>query len=98
VNVELAPGQKLSYPKIFLEGFESKLRKVNTYYALKRRDQIPPPQLRILAPGSFAIVRQRQLEKGIPDSQLKFPHISEDRSFLAGLVIEQEFRLPEARN
>ncbi len=98
VNVELAPGQKLSYPKIFLAGFESKLRKVNTYYALKRRDQIPPPQLRILAPGSFAIVRQRQLEKGIPDSQLKFPHISEDRNFLAGLVIEQEFRLPEARD
>ncbi len=38
-------------------------------------------------------MRQRQLEKGVPDSQLKFPHISGDREFLAGLVVEKEVRL-----
>lgn len=98
VNIELAPGEKISHLQTFLERFESKLSEVNTYYALKRRDQIPPPRLRILAPGSFAIVRQRQLQKGIPDSQLKFPHISEDRSFLAELKVEQEIWLPEERD
>jgi hypothetical protein len=38
------------------------------------------------------------LERGIPDSQLKFPHISEDRQFLAGLRVEQEVRLLEDLN
>jgi hypothetical protein len=47
-----------------------------------------------LAPGSFAIVRQRQVAKGMSDSQLKIPHINEDRTFLGGLKIEQEFTLP----
>jgi hypothetical protein len=95
VNVELAPNQTLSNPQDLLASFERKLKEINLYYASKRRDQVPPPRLRILETGSFAIVRQRQLQKGIPDSQLKFPHISEDRSFLAGLRVEMEVKLPE---
>jgi hypothetical protein len=98
VNIELAPNRELSNPQAFLASFDQKLKEINVYYAAKRRDQVPPPRLRILAPGSFAIVRQRQLQRGIPDSQLKFPHISEDRSFLAGLAVEQEVRLPEDLN
>ena len=54
---------------------------------------MPAPHLQILAPGSFAILRQRQLEKGVPDSQLKFPHITEDRGFLGGLKVEREIEL-----
>jgi hypothetical protein len=95
VNIELAPGETLSNPQAFLVSFERKLKEINVYYASKRRDQVPPPRLRILEPGSFAIVRQRQLQKGIPDSQLKFPHISEDRNFLSGLNVLHEVRLPE---
>ncbi|MES1023103.1 GH3 auxin-responsive promoter family protein [Gloeocapsa sp. BRSZ] len=95
VNIELIGDRPLSNPQTFLAGFDQKLKEINVYYGAKRRDQVPPPRLRILAPGSFAIIRQRQLQKGIPDSQLKFPHISEDRNFLSGLTIEQEFRLPE---
>ena len=96
VNIELRPGFTLKNPQRFLDSFDQKLRQANTSYALRRpKNFIPPPRLRILAPGSFAILRQRQLERGIPDSQLKFPHISEDRQFLAGLVVEQEIRLPE---
>jgi hypothetical protein len=95
VNIELAEGQKLSDPQAFLVRFDSKLKEINTYYEVRRRDQVPPPRLRILAPGSFVIVRQRQLQRGIPDPQLKFPHISEDRDFLAGLIVEQEIRLLE---
>ncbi len=98
VNIELSPGQILTNPQAFLVSFDRKLKEINVYYEAKRRDQVPPPRLRILAAGSFAIVRQRQLQKGIPDSQLKFPHISEDRSFLAGLIVEQEVRLPEDRD
>jgi hypothetical protein len=95
VNVELADNYTLSNPQAFLRRFDEKLKEINVYYKAKRRDQVPSPRLRILASGSFAIVRQRQLLKGIPDSQLKFPHISEDRNFLAGLRVEQEIRLPE---
>ncbi|MGB7441728.1 MAG: GH3 auxin-responsive promoter family protein [Coleofasciculaceae cyanobacterium] len=94
LNIELLPGQKLEDPQAFLASFEEKLKQANKSYALKRPDNyIPSPRLRILKPGSFAILRQRQLEKGVPDSQLKFPHISNDRSFLEGLKVEQEFRM-----
>ena len=93
-NIELAPGYTLDNSQAFLASFDRKLQEVNTHYEISRRDPIPPPRLRILSSGSFAILRQRQLQKGIPDSQLKFPHISEDRNFLAELPLEQEVRLP----
>lgn len=93
VNIELALGATLSNPEAFLTSFDCKLQEINTHYEISRRDPIPPPRLRILTTGSFSILRQRQLQKGIPDSQLKFPHISEDRGFLAGLTVEQEIRL-----
>ena len=93
-NIELAPGYKLANSQAFLASFDRRLQEVNTHYEISRRDPIPPPRLRILSSGSFAILRQRQLQKGIPDSQLKFPHISEDRNFLADLPLEQEVRLP----
>lgn len=94
VNIELAPGHTLENPQTFLASFDRKLSEMNPSYAVKRPDNyVPAPRLRILAPGSFTILRQQQLQKGIPDSQLKFPHISEDRNFLAGLTVEQEVRL-----
>ncbi|MBD2040422.1 GH3 auxin-responsive promoter family protein [Microcoleus sp. FACHB-672] len=95
INIELAAGYQLDNPQAFLQTCDRKLQEVNTHYEISRKDPIPPPRLRILAPGSFGIVRQRQIEKGIPDSQLKFPHISEDRQFLAGLVIEREIQMSE---
>ncbi len=93
INIELAPGYQLTNALAFLASCDRKLQEANTHYQISRQDAIPSPQLRILAPGSFAIIRQRQLERGIPDSQLKFPHISEDRKFLAGLTVEQEINL-----
>lgn len=96
VNVELPSGYRLNNPQAFLASFDRRLQDIHPSYAAKRPDNyLPPPRLRILAPGSFAVLRQRQLQKGIPDSQLKFPHISEERHFLAGLVVEQEVRFPE---
>ncbi|HBK62575.1 MAG TPA: GH3 auxin-responsive promoter [Cyanobacteria bacterium UBA11166] len=94
INIELRRGQKLDNPELFLASFEDKLKEANTSYSVKRPDNyISAPRLRILAEGSFAILRQRQLEKGVPDSQLKFPHISNQRDFLAGLVVEKEVRM-----
>ncbi|MBW4663446.1 MAG: GH3 auxin-responsive promoter family protein [Chroococcus sp. CMT-3BRIN-NPC107] len=93
VNIELAPGEILEDYLGFLTAFDLLLQENHTSYAIKRPDSIPHPRLRVLAPGSFAIVRQRQLLKGIPDSQLKFPHISDDRNFLSGLQVIQEIRL-----
>ena len=91
VNIELASGEKLTNPLAFLERFEYWLKEFNRPYGDVRVEQVPPPRLRILAAGSFAIVRQQQLAKGMSDSQLKFPHINEDRNFLAELEVEKEF-------
>ncbi|MBW4521353.1 MAG: GH3 auxin-responsive promoter family protein [Scytolyngbya sp. HA4215-MV1] len=98
VNIELPPDQSLAEPQAFLSRFDDRLKEIHTSYEVKRRDQVPAPRLRLLAPGSFAILQQRQLQRGIPDSQLKFPHLSEDRQFLTGLRVEQEIRLPDDRH
>ncbi len=94
VNIELAPGDTLNNPQVFLTRFDSKLKEIHTSYEVERRDLVPPPRLRILAPGSFAILQQRYLQKGMPDCQLKFPHISEDRKFLVDLPVQYEVRMP----
>ncbi|PSO50245.1 MAG: GH3 auxin-responsive promoter [Cyanobacteria bacterium SW_9_44_58] len=78
-----------------LQRFDERLKEVNPRYGAKRQDLVPPPQLQLLAPGSFKVVRERQREKGMPDSQLKFPHISEDRSLIAGLIVLETVQLRE---
>jgi GH3 auxin-responsive promoter len=80
----------LAQPEAFLHRFDEYLKEVNNPYGTVRIDQVPPPRLRILAPGSFGVIRKRQVEKGMSDSQLKFPHISEDRKFMSGLLVERE--------
>lgn len=96
LNIELLPNHPLNNPEEFLAEFDKKMQQANVSYEDKRRNNIlPAPRLRILAAGSFATVRQRLLQKGIPDSHLKIPHINEDRKFLAGLDIEQEVKLSE---
>ena len=93
VNIELAPGFTLPDPEKFLQKFDDTLKEVHAFYAIKRRDQIPLPRLRILQPGSFEQLRQRLIQRGAAESQIKFPHVSEDRDLLAGLAIVQEVRL-----
>jgi hypothetical protein len=94
INIELAKGNTLNNPQAFLSRWDDHLQNFSTRYGIARqRQELPDPRLRILAPGSFAILRQRQVERGIPDSQLKFPHISDDRQFLAGLPVLQEITM-----
>jgi hypothetical protein len=94
VNIELAPGYTLEQPHRFLERFDHWLGEFNNPYATVRSDQVPPPQLRILSSGSFSVVRQRLLlRSGSSDSQLKIPHITEDRHFLDGLQVIEAINL-----
>ncbi len=94
VNIELAAGQRLENPAVFLARFDQALGEFNDQYRMVRQDAVPPPRLRLLAPGSFTVVKQRLLQRGTSESQLKLPHLSEDRNFLAGTTVEQEIRLP----
>jgi hypothetical protein len=89
----LPPQTQLNQPQAFLRRFDELLKETNFRYADKRLGEIPSPRLRLLTGGSFDIVRQRQINRGIPDSQLKFPHISEDRQLFAGLTVEKEITL-----
>jgi hypothetical protein len=93
VNIELAEGSSLANPEQFLQAFDDTMKEVQKFYEIKRRDQIPPPRLRILAPGSFETLRQRMMRRGVAEAQLKFPHVSEDRHWLDGLPVIQEVRL-----
>ncbi|HEY9629640.1 MAG TPA: GH3 auxin-responsive promoter family protein [Coleofasciculaceae cyanobacterium] len=94
LNIELSSGETLSDPQAFLLRFDHWMGKFNSRYAVMRGSQIPLPRLQILAPGSFAIVRQRQVQRGTSESQLKIMHISEDRKFLEGLTILEEVKMP----
>lgn len=98
VNIELAGGQVLLNPEAFLKRFDDCMGQVNQPYRTVRASQVPPPRLCILAPGSFATVRQRQVARGMFDSQLKVPHISEDRDFLAGLTVVNVIELDACLN
>jgi hypothetical protein len=95
VNIELSPDATLANPQAFIQQFDQFLREIQPSYAVKRPDSIPAPRLRILAPGSFAELRQRLLERGIPEGQFKFPHISDNRQHLADLTVEQEIAMSE---
>lgn len=98
VNIELASGHILNNPQEFIIEFDRLLKETHISYAAKRATQVPPPRLIIMAAGSFDIIRQRLLKKGIPVSQLKFPHLSDDRQFLSGLTVEQEITLLEVNH
>ena len=93
LNIELTSEQDLPNLKGFLQRFDDLLQEINPRYGAKRQELVPPPRLHLLASGSFNIVRQRQREKGVPDSQLKFPHLSEDRSLVAGLNVIEKHNL-----
>ncbi len=96
LNVELSAGETLTNPEQFLALFDQLMCQHNHSYEVKRQNNdIPAPQLNILAPGSFAILRQRPLRPGVENSQLKFPHISSDRNLLADFVVQQTVALPQ---
>ena len=92
VNIELAPRQHLSSPERFLQRFDELLSELQVSYGAKRPDVLPSPRLRILATGSFAQIRQRLVERGMLESQIKLAKLTSDRHYLDGLSVEQEVR------
>jgi len=90
-NIELALGHTLSNPKLSWLVLTASSRKLTRTIKLVAAIQSLLPDCSS-SPGSFAILRQHQLQR-IPDSQLKFPH--QRRPEFSGLVLEQEVRLPE---
>lgn len=90
VNIELANGETLDKLQEFLHRFDDWMGEFNNSYRAVRSSDVPPPRLRVLAPGSFKQFRQQQINRGIPDSQLKIPHISEDRHLLDRLDVIRE--------
>ncbi|HHP7243999.1 MAG TPA: GH3 auxin-responsive promoter family protein [Elainellaceae cyanobacterium] len=96
VNIELAAGECLPDLQAFLSRFEYWMGEINNPYRTVRLGDVPPPSLRVLSPGSFKQVREQQIERGIPDSQLKIPHISEDRQLLTGLEVIYEIEFESA--
>jgi hypothetical protein len=90
VNVELKGGERLEQPIQFLHRFDEVLQEENSHYQVMRKDQVPPPHLRVLASGSFDQLRQRLLQEGIPEHQLKVPHVSEDRQLLQNFGVQKE--------
>ncbi|MBD1911366.1 MULTISPECIES: GH3 auxin-responsive promoter family protein [unclassified Leptolyngbya] len=90
VNIELAPGSTLEDPTKFIHRFDEVLAELHASYALRRPEPIPDPRLRILAPGSFNQIRQRMIDRGVLESQIKFPHLSDDRHYLEGLTVMEE--------
>lgn len=93
VNIELAPQQHLSSPEQFLRRFDELLSELQISYGAKRPDLIPSPRLRLLAAGSFAQLRQKLVEQGMLESQIKLPKLTSDRHHLDSLSVEQEIRI-----
>ncbi|NCJ07042.1 GH3 auxin-responsive promoter [Synechococcales cyanobacterium C] len=93
VNLELIPGSEINNPQTFLQAFDQELQQENPHYQVMRRMDVPPPRLRILAPGSFEQLRQRLIQAGASEIQLKVTHVSEDRQYLADLPIVAEIQL-----
>jgi GH3 auxin-responsive promoter len=94
VNLELEPGSVLAHSEALLRRFDAMLQEENSHYQVMRRDQVPPPGLRVLAQGSFERLRGRLLQKGTAEQQLKVPHVSEDRALLADFSVIQEMKWP----
>jgi len=93
VNIELAPEQHLSDPEQFIRRFDEVLCELQVSYAKKRPDLIPSPRLRLMRTGSFAQLRQKLVEKGMLESQIKLPKLTGDRHYLDALPVEKEIRL-----
>jgi hypothetical protein len=98
VNLELDSDSGVENLEALLQRFDAILQQENGHYQVMRRDQVPPPGLRILEQGSFEILRRQMVQKGMGENQLKVPHISENRTLLSHLGIETEIHWPESQS
>jgi len=102
LTIELSAPAAARVSQITLETwlveFDRQLQLANPSYGLKRQaDDICPPQLNLVAPGSFRQLRQQRLTPTQADeAQVKLPHLSQDRRLLAGVSILQQIQCPRS--
>ncbi|NJN23427.1 MAG: GH3 auxin-responsive promoter family protein [Acaryochloridaceae cyanobacterium RL_2_7] len=92
VNVELARGDRLQSPQSFIQRYEQFLTEVHNIYGVKRKDQLKPPILRILHPGTFQRLQEQMVQKGVGEAQIKLPKISNDRQLFAESAVMEEYQ------
>ncbi len=92
LNVELRPNETLPNPVEIIDAFDQILKEVQDRYRARRIDYIPPPRLRILAPGSFAKLRASLISTPGSDTNIKPRHLAENRSYLADLTVLEEIQ------
>ena len=92
VNIELRNGEDLANPKAFIEDYDRFLAEVHNIYGLKRKDQVKPPMLRVLKPGSFEELQTRLICKGASELQIKLPKISNDRQLFPESAVIEEYQ------
>lgn len=72
----------------FLNVFDSCLRAANPEYEDKRASKrLGPPQIQLLAPGTYARIRQQRVMEGAPEAQVKIPLLSPQGNFGSRLAV-----------
>lgn len=92
VNIELPEGERLNDPKAFIKGYDQLLGECHNLYAVKRKDQVKPPILRILKSGSFQALHDTMIRKGVSETQIKLPKISNDRQLFETSTVIEEYQ------
>jgi hypothetical protein len=80
-------------PGQFAARFDRALAESNVEYGSKRSSQrLAAPELWIVAPGSFAAQRQRRVDQGTSDSQIKPTHLSRNAALAEAFEIVEKHR------
>lgn len=91
LNIELSPGTVLDNPNHCIDTFDRVLREIHERYRVRRSDSIPAPELRVLAPGSFARLKARAADAPGSDTNVKIRHTADDRHYLDGLEVVAKY-------
>ena len=97
VNVELPAGETLDNPKAFITGYDKLLSECHNLYGVKRQDQVKAPILRILKPGTFQNLQDKMIRKGMSETQIKLPKISNDRQLFDESTVMAEYQFEDQK-
>lgn len=95
LNIEPMDLQDLPDLSALIAGFDEILQSLHLNYRNNRRDMVPPPMLRVLAPGSFSAVLAKSIDGPGADTNIKLLHITDDRSYLQGVNVVESVLMEE---
>ncbi|MBK7746875.1 MAG: GH3 auxin-responsive promoter family protein [Candidatus Obscuribacter sp.] len=88
VDSTLAQHLRSGFQEKFLEYFDRYLREANPEYNDKRESRrLGMPCMRLLAPGTYALLRQQRVHEGAPEAQVKIPLLSSQGVFAGRLSL-----------